>query len=288
MSAAASPIVRAALWMTVALASFTGMAVAARQLSYHLGTFEILFFRSLVGLIVMAPIVLWNRVNVFRASRLGLQVGRNAVHFAGQYCWVIGVTYLPLAQVFAIEFTMPIWVALMAAVFLAERLTGPRAVAAIGGFIGVVIIVRPGLAGFNPVSVVMLGCAILFAASVVMTKVLTRSDSPLAIVFFMAVVQLPLGLLPALADWVMPTVADAPWIVVMGCVALSAHYALARALHIADASVVLPIDFLRVPIIAVVGFLFYAEALDPWVFVGALVILLANFQVVRAESRPAG
>lgn len=104
----------------------------------------------------------------------------------------------------------------------------------------------------------------------------------------MAVVQLPLGLLPALADWVMPTVADAPWIVVMGCVALSAHYALARALHIADASVVLPIDFLRVPIIAVVGFLFYAEALDPWVFVGALVILLANFQVVRAESRPAG
>src|SRR5690606_21761644 len=161
----------AAVWMIGALASFTSMAIAARQLSFHMGTFEILFFRSLVGLAIMTPLVLWNRVDVFGASRLGLQLGRNAVHFAGQFCWVIGVAVLPLAQVFAIEFTIPIWVALMAAFFLRERLTVPGIVAVIGGFIGVLIIVRPGLAGFNPASVLVLACAILFGASVVMTKV---------------------------------------------------------------------------------------------------------------------
>jgi S-adenosylmethionine uptake transporter len=283
----ASPVVRAAIWMTGALASFTGMAIAARQLSFHMGTFEILFFRSLVGLVIMAPLVLWKRVDVFRASRLGLQIGRNAIHFAGQFCWVVGVAVLPLAQVFAIEFTMPIWVAFMAAFFLRERLTGPRIVAIIGGFIGVLIIVRPGLAGFNPASVVVLAGAIFFAASVVMTKVLTRTDSTLAILFFMAVVQMPMGLVPALRDWVTPGNAELPWILLIGVAALTAHYTLTRALRIADASVILPIDFMRVPIVAVVGFLLYAEALDPWVFVGALVIFLSNYQVVRAESRPA-
>jgi S-adenosylmethionine uptake transporter len=282
----ASPVVRAAVWMTGALASFTGMAIAARQLSFHMGTFEILFFRSLVGLAIMAPLVLWNRVDVFAASRLGLQIGRNAIHFAGQFCWVVGVAVLPLAQVFAIEFTMPIWVAFMAAFFLRERLTGPRIVAVIGGFIGVLIIVRPGLAGFNPASVVVLAGAIFFAASVVMTKVLTRTDSTLAILFFMAVVQLPMGLVPALRDWVTPGIAELPWILLIGGAALTAHYTLTRALRIADASVILPIDFMRVPIVAVVGFLLYAEALDPWVFVGALVIFLSNYCVVRAESRP--
>jgi drug/metabolite transporter (DMT)-like permease len=282
----ASPVVRAAVWMTGALASFTGMAIAARQLSFHMGTFEILFFRSLVGLAIVAPLVLWNRVDVFRASRLGLQIGRNAIHFAGQFCWVIGVAVLPLAQVFAIEFTMPIWVAFMAAFFLRERLTGPRMVAVIGGFIGVLIIVRPGLAGFNPASVIVLAGAIFFAASVVMTKVLTRTDSTLAILFFMAVVQLPMGLVPALRDWVTPGIGELPWILLIGVAALTAHYTLTRALRIADASVILPIDFMRVPIVAVVGFLIYSEALDPWVFVGALVIFASNYYVVRAENRP--
>jgi drug/metabolite transporter (DMT)-like permease len=282
----ASPVVRAAVWMTGALASFTGMAIAARQLSFHMGTFEILFFRSLVGLAIVAPLVLWNRVDVFRASRLGLQIGRNAIHFAGQFCWVVGVAVLPLAQVFAIEFTMPIWVAFMAAFFLRERLTGPRMVAVIGGFIGVLIIVRPGLAGFNPASVIVLAGAIFFAASVVMTKVLTRTDSTLAILFFMAVVQLPMGLVPALRDWVTPGIGELPWILLIGVAALTAHYTLTRALRIADASVILPIDFMRVPIVAVVGFLIYSEALDPWVFVGALVIFASNYYVVRAENRP--
>src|SRR5690606_28002446 len=220
-------------------------------------------------LAIMTPLVLWNRVNVFGASRLGLQLGRNAIHFAGQFCWVIGVAVLPLAQVFAIEFTMPIWVALMAAFFLRERLTVPRIVAVIGGFIGVLIIVRPGLAGFNPASVLVLACAIFFSASVVMTKVLTRTDSTLAIVFFMALVQLPMGLVPALNDWVAPGLAQLPWILLIGAAALTAHYTLTRALRIADASVILPIDFMRVPLVAVVGFLLYNEALDPWVFLGA-------------------
>jgi len=269
------------------LASFSGMAIAARELSADMSTFEILFFRSLVGLLLLLPLVARNRGAGARTRRPTLQVARNCIHFAAQYGWVAAVAVLPLAEAFALEFTMPIWATLLAVFVLGERMTTPRYVAVIGGFVGVLVILRPGFAAFNPAVLYMLAAALGFASSVIMTKVLIRQDSPLVIVFYMAVVQLPLGLIPALFDWTPPTLAHLPWLLVVGVAGLTAHFTLARALKLADATIVLPIDFLRLPLIALIGAALYDEKLVIWVIIGAAIIFGANYLMVWRESRRA-
>ncbi|MHA1538424.1 MAG: DMT family transporter, partial [Alphaproteobacteria bacterium] len=181
----------------------------------------------------------------------------------------------------------PIWAGGLAVIALGERLTKARIIAVAAGFIGVLIIVRPGLAVFNPASLIMLGAAFGFATSVIWVKILVRTDSALTVIFYMTVIQLPMGLIPALFVWVPPVWADLPWLVIVGAGGLSAHYALARALKIADATIVLPIDFLRLPLIALVGFALYGEALDLWVFIGAAIIFGGGYYMVWRESRAA-
>ncbi len=280
-----SPTLRASLWMTVSVVSFISMAVSARQLSFSYGTFEILFFRSVIGILVLLPFVLRNGGSALRTAHPRLQVLRNCVHFFGQYCWVLGVALLPLAEVFALEFTMPIWAALLAWMFLGERLSRHRLIAILGGFVGVLFVVRPGGDVFDPASFIVLGAALGFAASVIMVKRLTRHDGALTIVFYMALMQLPMGLVPALLDWTPPSLAHVPWFLIVGVTALTAHYAMARALVLVDATMILPVDFLRLPLIAIVGFLLYNEALDVFVFVGAAFIFAANYYSVLTEDR---
>lgn len=273
------------MWMGGALASFSGMAVAARELSADMSTFEILFFRSLVGLLVLLPIFLRNRGAGLRSHRPGLQLVRNAIHFSAQYGWVAAIAVLPLAEAFALEFTMPIWATLLAVIALGERMTVPRFIAVIGGFVGVLVILRPGFAAFNPAVFYMLAAALGYAASVVITKILIRKDSPLTIIFYMSAVQLPFALVPALFDWTQPTLTHLPWLIVIGVGGLSAHFTLARALNLADATIVLPIDFLRLPLIAFIGAAFYSEPLVIWVVIGAVIIFGANYYMVWQESR---
>jgi drug/metabolite transporter (DMT)-like permease len=214
-----------------------------------------------------------------------LHFWRNLVHFGGQFGWVLGVALLPLAEVFALEFTTPIWVALLAAVFLHERLSTHRIIVVVLGFSGVIVILRPGVDVFQPAAFVVLGAAMLFAGSVVMVKILTRRDAPLAVIFYMSVMQLPMGLIPALFDWTVPAWSDMPLFIIVGVTAVSAHYAMARALMVADASVIFPIDFLRLPAVAVLGYLVYAERIDLWTFIGAAIIFAANYYSILRESR---
>lgn len=270
--------------MSGAVVSFLVMAVAVRELSFHMGAFEIMFFRSALALVILAPFAYAARHELMKA-RLGLQFMRNIAHFIGQYCWVLAISLIPLAQAIAIEFTTPIWVAFLAALVLGEKLTGPRWIAAIGGFIGVMFVVRPGVVDFNPDSLFALGAALGFACSVIMVKILTRTDSPFDVVFWMTVIQLPMGLIPAAFYWTAPVVADTPWLIAMAITGMSAHYCMAAALKAADASIVLPIDFLRIPLIAVIGFILYSEALDPWVLVGAAIIFAVNYYAVARETR---
>jgi S-adenosylmethionine uptake transporter len=278
-------VIQAALWMIITIVSFLAMAVAARQLSQTMSTFEILSFRSLIGILILLPLVLRRGGSVLRTHQPLLHIGRNVVHFGGQFGWVVGVSLLPLAQVFALEFTTPIWVALLAAVFLHERLTRHRVIVVVLGFVGVMIILRPGIDVIQPAALVVLGAAMCFAGSVVMVKLLTRRDAPLAVIFYMSLIQLPMGLIPALFDWVVPAWSDVPLFLIVGISALSAHYAMARALMVADASVIFPIDFLRLPAAAVLGYLVYSEALDSWTLLGAAVIFGANYYGVLRESR---
>jgi drug/metabolite transporter (DMT)-like permease len=276
---------RGALWMGGALLSFSLMAVAVRELARAMGPFEILFLRSAVSLAIMAALVAYFGLRPLRTQRLGLHVVRNLFHFGGQFAWVYAIGLLPLATVFALEFTMPVWTALLAVPLLGERLNRGRVVMLVAGVAGILIILKPGVAEISPAALVMLAGAFAYGATMVATKRLAGSDTALAILFYMSLIQMPIGLLAALPGWVAPVIADAPWILATGACGLTAHYCMTRAFRIADATLVVPIDFLRLPLIAVVGMALYGEPLEPSIFAGAAVIFAGTYYSIRRESR---
>lgn len=275
----------ATLWMAGALLSFMAMAVGGRELSAELGTFQILFFRSVIGLGVIALLLNQNGWAQIRTRRFGLHALRNFAHFGGQFGWFYGIAFIPLAEVFAIEFTVPVWTALLATILLGERFTRARLAAIVLGVGGVLLIVRPGLAMVHPAAIAVLLSACGYALSHTLTKKLAGSESPLAILFYMTFVQLPLGLAPAAMNWVTPSAPMWPWLVVVGLTALTAHYCMVRALALADATVVVTLDFLRLPLIALVGLVFYGEHSGWLVFTGAALILGGNLVNIRVERR---
>jgi drug/metabolite transporter (DMT)-like permease len=276
--------VRGALWMVGALVSFSVMAVSVRELLHTMGSFEILFIRSLMSLLLLLFLLPSRGLASLRTRHFGLHVLRNVFHFGGQYAWVYAISLLPLATVFAIEFTMPVWAAVLAMIFLGERLNQGRIVMLTLGIVGVFVMLRPGIAVIRPAALVMLLGAFAYASTMIATKRLTGHDSAFAILFYMAVIQLPLGLIPALPQWVWPAFRDLPWVIALGVVGLSAHYCMTRAFRIADAMVVVPIDFLRLPLIAVVGALVYSEPLELAIMIGAAVIFAGTFYSIRRES----
>ena len=271
------PVIRAALWMSGTLLSFMAMAVAGRELSTELTTFQILFFRSLVGLAVIIALLQragWRHV---KTGAFGAHLVRNLAHFGGQYGWFYGLALIPLTEVFAIEFTVPIWTAILATIFLGERMNRLRALAVVLGFAGILVILRPGVAMVSPPALAVLAAALAFAIAHTLTKRLSGSDTPIAILFYMTAIQLPIGLALALPGWVWPSRSLWPWVVVVGVTALSAHYCMTRAFRLADATVVMPLDFLRLPLMAVVGFIVYGEALQIWVLVGATIVFAGTW-----------
>jgi len=274
---------RGVLWMLGAVLSFAAMAIAVRELQRHMGTLQILALRTGMTLIIVALLVAARGRAAIATRRLPLHATRAFVHLAGQYCWMYAISALALATVFAIEFTMPVWTALLAAAFLGERLTQGRLVQLVLGLVGVAIILRPGFGAFHPAALVMLLGSLFYAGNMIFTKRLSATDTALAVTFWMSAVQLPVTLVAALPSWVAPQLADVPWIVVIGAGSFAAHYSMTRAMKLADATVVVPIDFVRLPLIAVVGALFYAEPFDPLVLVGAVVIFAGTYYSLRRE-----
>lgn len=270
-----SGIVLAGIWMSGALVSFLLMAIAGRELSAELNTFQILFFRSIIGLVLISMILSWSGWVQVKTAKFSLHFIRNIAHYVGQYGWFYAISLIPLAQVFAIEFTIPIWTAMLAPFLLSERLSASRVLVIIIGFVGILIILRPGMVPFEIGAISALIAAVGYALSHTLTKKLTRTDTPLTVIFYMTVIQLPMGAVPSALDWTTPSMTMWPWLLVVGVTALSAHYCMARALTHADAIVVVPMDFMRLPMVALLGLFVYGEALDPWVLAGAAVILIA-------------
>ncbi|WP_287156692.1 DMT family transporter [Chloroflexus sp.] len=280
------PAWRAALWMAGALFSFSAMAVGGRELAAELSTFQILFFRSLIGLPLVGLVVMrYGGPQQLRTRRLPLHLLRNLAHFGGQYGWFYGLAFISLAEVFAIEFTVPLWTALLAVVVLGERLTPIRLLAVILGIAGTFIILRPGSGMIHPAALAVLLAAFGYATAHTLTRKLVSTETPLAILFYMTLIQLPLGLIPALTDWTLPSPARWPWVIVVGVSALTAHYCMARALRLADATVVVPLDFLRLPLIALIGALFYGETVTWSLALGSILILSGIATNLWGEQR---
>lgn len=283
------PALVAAFWMTGALFSFMAMAISGRELSQDFTTFQILFFRSLVGVVLIGALVAksasgWSQL---KTQRSGGHLARNIAHFGGQYGWFYGLAFIPLAEVIAIEFTTPIWTALLAWMLLGEKLTLPRLTALVFGISGLLLILRPGMGSLHPAALAVLAGAFGYALSFIQTKSLSSTETPLCILFYMTMMQLPFGMVPALMDWKTPELHSLPWIALVAVTAMSAHYCMARAFKLADATVVVPMDFMRLPLIAVVGYLFYEEVIDWPVAAGAALMLAGNLINIRAEHRKA-
>ncbi|BAQ69265.1 integral membrane protein DUF6 [Rhodovulum sulfidophilum] len=285
-----SPLLRAALWMTGAITAFSSMAVAGRMVSVELDTFELMLYRSLIGLgLVLTISGAFGRLGEISHRQLGLHFIRNLCHFTGQNLWFLALGLIPMAQVFALEFTSPIWVAVLAPAILGERLTRMRALAAFVGFLGILIVARPDPTALEPGAIAAAGAAIGFAGSALFTRRLTRTQSIISILFWLTAMQAAMGLICAGLDGEIAWPSPAAWVPlgVIGLAGLTAHFCLTNALSVAPASIVMPLDFLRLPVIAVVGMLLYGEPLDPNVMIGAAIILVANFLNLRGESRQA-
>ena len=278
----------AALWMMGAIASFSILAVAARAVSPALDTFEIMLFRSGMGLLVVSlGLAATGRLAEARPRRLDIHAARNVIHFAGQNLWFYALTVLPLAQVFALEFTSPLWVLLLAPLFLGEPLTGRALLAGCIGFAGVLVVARPEFGNLHPGLIAAALSAVCFAGTSIVTKRLTRSQSVAAILFWLNAFQLLFSVV--IVGWdgavPVPTPGQIPWLLLIGTTGLAAHWCLTSALDAAPASVVMPLDFARLPVIAVVGWVVYGEALDPLVFAGGALILAGNLLSLRRSPR---
>jgi drug/metabolite transporter (DMT)-like permease len=275
-------------WMTGTLLSFSIMAVAIRGLSASLSIVEILTLRAGVSLMIVLAVMALRpelRHDINR-KRLGLHVLRNTVHFGSQYLWAWSLLLLPLATVFALEFTMPAWTILLAPFFLGERMTPSRIGAVFLGIAGVLVIVRPGLETFQPAALMVLAAAFGYAVQIIATKKLTLTQSTFAIVFWMNVMQLALGIAGAGVTFVGKIEWDiVPAILGLGAAGLFAHYCMTNAFRAGDASLVVPLDFLRIPLIAVVGWWLYSEPLDLFVFAGAGLIISGILWNLRSEAR---
>ncbi len=274
--------------MVGALLSFSVMAVSIRELAKDgLSIFEILVFRSAIALLVLLLLLLLRpdlRVHA-KPRRMGLNLLRNSVHYAAQYAWALSLTMLPLAMVFALEFTMPAWTVLLAVWLLHERMTPSRIGVVVFGLIGVLVILRPGVADFNPAAFLVLLAALGFAVTMITTKMLTASETTFGIVFWMSVIQLPLSLLGSdLTVFLHLEMRHILPAIGVGIAGLTSHYCLSNAFRAGDASLVVPLDFMRIPLIAVVGWAFYGERLDIFVLLGALIIVVGVLWNLRSET----
>ena len=279
---------KAALWMSGAIFSFTSMAVAGRAVSLELDTFEIMMYRSFVGVIIVLCVARATGTHTqINRDRLGLHFIRNISHFAGQNLWFYSITVIPLAQVFALEFTSPLWAILLAPLILGERITPVGALAAIVGFAGILVVARPSPETFEIGQLTAALAAIGFALSALFTRRLTRTATITCILFYLTVMQAGFGLISAGIDGdiALPSAASVPWLVLIGCAGLLAHFCLTSALRLAPATVVMPIDFIRLPLIAVVGVLLYDEPIDIFVVLGALMIFGGNYLNIWTQTR---
>jgi len=263
---------RAVAWMFATIVSFLLMGIAGRELSSEVGPAQTVAFRNIVCLAILAVLLSVYGWRLARTAKPLRHLVRNTIHFASQFGWFYAIAHIPIAEVFAIEFTTPIWTALLAVLFLGERLNAARIGAILLGFTGVLIILRPGAAVIDAAALAALAAAFGYALTYAFTKDLVTTDRPLTILLWMNAVQLPLGLAVTGAGWVWPSSALWPWVLVIGLVGLSSHYCLSRALAYGDTTVVIPIDFLRLPLVAAVAWMLYGETVNVYVFAGAAII----------------
>ncbi len=282
-------LTKAVFYMTGAIASFVAMAVAGRAVSFQLDTFEIMLFRSFIGfLLVLGFILVRGEGKNISRRHMGVHVVRNLFHFSGQNLWFFALTVIPLAQVFALEFTTPLWILILSPLILGERLSRKKISVGLIGFGGALLVAQPAMSGLSLGVISAALAAVGFAGSIVLTKKLTQSETILTVLFYMTLFQLGFGIICAGydGDIALPSAQNLPWVILIACAGLAAHFSLTAALSLAPATLIAPIDFIRLPAIVVIGFIFYSEPVDALVILGAGIIFAANYVNILGERNP--
>jgi drug/metabolite transporter (DMT)-like permease len=275
-----SDTIKGSLWMIGGVFSLTSMAIAGKEISLQIDTFEILFFRSVIGVsIILFFLIRKKLLHEINFKEIRTHLKRNIAHYTGQNLWLYALGSITLAEVTSLEFTMPIWIVLFSFLMLNEELTKYKILSVFIGFIGVLITVRPNVESINLGIIAAAISAIAFALTNIYTRRLTRTESTLTILFFLTTIQLIFGLVTSLLDGKLdlPTEENIAWIVVIGLAGLAAHYCITTALSLAPPTVVAPIDLLRLPIAVLIGVIFYSEPGDTFVYIGAGLIIIANW-----------
>ena len=272
--------IKGSLWMIGGVFCLTSMAIAGKEISLQIDTFEILFFRSVIGVcIILFFLVKKNLLHEINFEEIRTHLKRNLAHFIGQNLWLYALASITLAEVTSLEFTMPIWIVFFSYLMLNEKLDKYKIISVCIGFVGVLITVRPDIETLNLGLIAAAISAIVFALTNIYTRKLTRTESTLTILFFLTSMQLVFGLITSLLDGQLdiPTNENIIWIVTIGFAGLGAHYCITTALSLAPPTVVAPIDLLRLPIVVLIGVFFYSEQGDIFIYFGASLIIFANW-----------
>lgn len=264
---------------------FALTSLCVRHLSETLPPIQIAFFRNVLGLILIVPLLLKDGTRLLKTSRPGMHLLRSTSGLIAMYAMFTAISLLPLAESTALTFTSPLFATMGAALFLGEVVGKRRWSATVVGFLGAMIILRPGIAAISPAALIALVAAVFIASSMLMVKSLSRTENPTTIVFYMTSIMAVMSLPAALYIWVPPTPESWPWLIALGLIATSSQLMMARAFRAAEASVVLPFDFSRLIFASIVGYLYFGEIPDLWTWVGAGVIFASTLYIAQREAR---
>lgn len=279
--------VRGGLWMTATAASFAVMMVSVRVLSEKFGVFELVFFRAIIGLLITLPAILSVPRAELKTQRLPMHAVRVAFTMFGVSTMFFALGRLPTPDVTAILFLTPLVVTCGAALVLSEKVSFTRWAATCVGFVGALLIIRPGFVEVGWPTIAVLAAIVGFAGEWLSVKILSSTENATRIVFYLNLMLTPMALIPASFDWVTPDVSDLPAILILGVSGWSAMYCQARAFGAAEASSIMPFDFLRMPVVALLSWVLFREAGDLFTWLGAVIIFGAAWYSVRMENRQA-
>lgn len=280
-----SDVMRAALLMVGSACCFGAMAIAIRLAARHLHPFEVAFFRCVFGLLFTLPLLFHYGPRFLRTQRMPLYLLRCALGVVSMLAAFWAIANMPIAKAIALSYSTPLFVTIGAIFVLGEAVRARRWSAVIAGFIGVLLIVRPGLHGYSPAALVALLAAVMSASVSICLKFLSRTEAPDAIVIWTTLLWVPLSLPAALLFWQWPQGMEWLYLVAAGLLGTSGHMCWMRALKIGDVSLLTPISFVQMPVVAVLAYLLFDETLDRWTILGAAVIFGANAYITVRESR---
>lgn len=277
--------VRGALWMCAATTAFAVMITLVRYLTEDLHPLQVVFFRTVFGLVAMLPWLLRQGIGVMRTQRLRLHLLRALFGILAMFGWFTTLSLMPLAEATALSFTSPIFTSVLAVLILGEVMRARRWSATLAGFLGALIIVRPGAEAIDPAALLAVGTALMWASATVLIRIMARTESAGAITTYMVLLTTPMTLIAALFVWQAPTLEQLGWAALLGAAGSTGHLCMSRALAAAEATVVVPFDYLRLPLVALAAYLAFGEVPGVWVWLGGAVIAASGIYLARREAK---